>query len=194
VVGRKRSRGDLVKLWFRILYVILSWRTRPKLTIDEVSKITLRVWPTDLDIYNHMNNGIFLTLMDIGRFDQGLRTGFWQQWNKKGWFPIVVNSTISYRKALLPWQKFTIETKVIGWDDVAYYIEQRFVRDGEIYARAIMRGRFLKRAWGTLTPQEVMEGSGGWPGERPRLPNWVEQWAKDCQLPKGKEPAPSNWD
>ena len=192
--GRKRASGDLVKLWFRILYVLISWRTRPKVRIDEVSRITLRVWPSDLDIYNHMNNGIFLTLMDIGRFDQGLRSGFWQQWNKKGWFPIVVNSTISYRKALLPWQKFTIETKVIGWDDVAYFIEQRFVRDGEIYARAIMRGRFLKRSWGTLTPQEVMEGSGGWPGERPQLPKWVEHWAKECQLPKGKEPAPSLWD
>jgi hypothetical protein len=105
-----------------------------------------------------------------------------------------VNSTISYRKALLPWQKFSIETKVIGWDDIAYYMEQRFVRDGEIYARAIMRGRFLKRSWGTLTPKEVMDGSGGWPGEQLVLPEWVSQWAKDCQLPKGKEPAPSNWD
>lgn len=183
-----------MKLWLRILHVLISWRTRPKVRIDEVSRLTLRVWPTDLDIYNHMNNGIFLTLMDIGRFDQGLRSGVWQQWNKKGWFPIVVNSTISYRKALLPWQKFTLETKVIGWDEVAYFIEQRFVRDGEIYARAIMRGRFLKRSWGTLTPQEVMEGSGGWPGERPQLPEWVERWAKDCQLPKGKEPAPSIWE
>jgi len=183
-----------VKLWFRMLYVALTWRRRPKVSIDQVSSVTFRVWPTDLDIYNHMNNGVFLTLMDLGRYDQGLRTGFWQQWKKKGWFPIVVNSTISYRKALLPWQKFSIETKVIGWDDVAYYMEQRFVRDGEIYARAIMRGRFLKRSWGTLTPKEVMDGSGGWPGEQLVLPDWVAKWASDCQLPKGKEPAPSIWD
>ncbi|NDA13553.1 MAG: thioesterase, partial [Actinobacteria bacterium] len=111
-----------------MLYVWLTWRSRPRLTIDEVSRVNLRVWPTDLDVYNHMNNGVFLTLMDIGRYDQGLRTGIWQEWNRRGWFPIVVNSTISYRKALLPWQKFTIETKVLGWDEIAYYIEQRFVR------------------------------------------------------------------
>jgi acyl-CoA thioesterase FadM len=183
-----------VKLWFRILHVWLTWRRRPAVKINEVSRLELRVWPTDLDIYNHMNNGVFLTLMDIGRYDQGLRSGIWQKWNKLGWFPIVVNSTISYRKALLPWQKFTLETKVLGWDEIAYYIEQRFVRDGEIYARAIMRGRFLKRSWGTLTPHEVMEGSGGWPGEKPELPKWIVEWAKNVQLPKGKEPAPSNWD
>ena len=194
MVGTQRARGHLVKLWFRILFIKLTWRRRSTLKINDVSRIDFRVWPSDLDIYNHMNNGIFLTIMDLGRFDQGLRTGIWQLWNKLGWYPIVVNSTISYRKSLEPWQKFTLETKVIGWDDIAYYIEQRFVRNGEIYARAIMRGRFLKRSWGILTPQEVMDGSGGWPGEKPVVPEWVKNWAKDVALPKGKEPAPSTWD
>ena len=183
-----------MKLWFRILFIKLTWRRRSKVTIDEVSSVTLRVMPSDLDVYKHMNNGVFLTIMDLGRYDQGLRTGIWQIWNKKGWYPIVVNSTISYRKSLEPWQKFDLETKVVGWDDVAVYIEQRFVRNGEIYAKAIMRGRFLKRSWGTLTPQEVMDGSGGWRGERPELPRWITRWANDTALPKGKEPAPSTWD
>ena len=183
-----------MKLWFRIFRIWLTQRSRSRLRIDEVSKITLRVWPTDLDVYNHMNNGVYLTLMDLGRYDQGLRTGFWKIWNKKGWYPIVVNSTITYRKSLEPWQKFDIETRVIGWDDIAYYIEQRFVRNGEIYAKAIMRGRFLKRSWGILTPKEVMEGSGGWPGTEPVVPQEILDWAKNVQLPKGKEPAPSNWD
>ena len=183
-----------MKLWFRILWIKLTWRRRSKLKINDASRIDLRVLPSDLDVYNHMNNGVFLTLMDLGRYDQGLRTGIWQIWNKKGWYPIAVNSTISYRKSLEPWPKFTLETKVIGWDEIAYYIEQRFVRDGEIYAKAIMRGRFLKRSWGILTPDEVMEGSGGWPGETPVVPEWILRWAKDVQLPKGKEPAPSTWD
>lgn len=183
-----------MKLWFRILFIKLTWRRRSAHKINDVSRIDFRVWPSDLDIYNHMNNGIFLTIMDLGRFDQGLRTGIWQLWNKLGWYPIVVNSTISYRKSLEPWQKFTLETRVIGWDDIAYYIEQRFVRDGEIYAKAIMRGRFLKRSWGILTPQEVMDGSGGWPGTEPVVPGWIKNWAKDVALPKGKEPAPSTWD
>jgi acyl-CoA thioesterase FadM len=183
-----------VKLWFRIFRIFISYRRKPVIKINEVSKTTLRVWPSDLDVYNHMNNGVYLTLMDLGRYEQGLRTGFWKKWRKLGWYPVVVNSTISFRKSLEPWQKFDIETKVIGWDDVAYYIEQRFVRNGEIYAKAIMRGRFLKRSWGVLTPQEVMDGSGGWPGEIHVVPEWILQWAKDIQLPKGKEEAPSTWD
>ena len=94
----------------------------------------------------------------------------------------------------MPWQKFTIETKVLGWDEIAYYIEQRFVRDGEIYARAIMRGRFLKRSWGTLTPQEVMEGSGGWPGKQPEVPKWGERLGCFGSAPQGQGTGPSTWD
>ena len=183
-----------MKLWFRILRIFLTQGSRSRLTIDQVSRVSFRVWPSDLDVYKHMNNGVYLTLMDLGRYDQGLRTGIWKIWNKKGWYPIVVNSTITYRKSLEPWQKFDIETKVIGWEDIAYYIEQRFVRNGEIYAKAIMRGRFLKRSWGIVTPQEVMEGSGGWPGKTPVVPQEILDWAKNAQLPKGKEPAPSSWD
>lgn len=183
-----------MKQWFRMIWVVLSYRSRSKLKINEVSVLPLRVLPNDLDIYNHMNNGVYLTLMDLGRFDQGLRTGIWQQWKKKGWYPVVVNATISFRKSLEPWQKYQIETKVIGWDEIAYYIEQRFVRNGEIYAKAIMRGRFLKRSWGIVTPDEVMHDSGGWPGPDPELPKWVADWAKSVALPKGKEPAPSIWE
>lgn len=183
-----------MKLWLRIIYQALSWRSRGKLKINEVSRRTFRVWPSDLDVYNHMNNGVYLTIMDLARYDQGLRTGLWQKWRKLGWYPVVVNATISFRKSLEPWQKFDIETKVLGWDDISYFIEQRFVRNGEIYARAIMRGRFLKRPRGILTPQEVMSIDGGWPGEPLVLPDWVVRWAKDVQLPKGKEPAPSTWD
>jgi len=182
-----------VKLWFRILFIKLTWRRRAKVTIDQVSSVTLRVMPSDLDVYNHMNNGVFLTLMDLGRYDQGLRTGIWQIWNKKGWYPIVVNSTISYRKSLEPWQKFDLETKVVGWDDIAVYIEQRFVRNGEIYAKAIMRGRFLKRAWGTLTRR-----SHGWFRRLARRTTRVTkvdyQMGKRHRFTKGKEPAPSTWD
>jgi len=28
----------------------------------------------------------------------------------------------------------------------------------------------------------------------PKLPEWVLAWSKASSLPKGKEPAPSNWD
>jgi hypothetical protein len=52
----------------------------------------------------------------------------------------------------------------------------------------------LKNPRGIVTPQEVIDAGGGWPGKVPVLPDWVVQWNADSALPKGKEPAPSTWD
>ena len=155
-----------MNLWLRLLYEKLTWRLRTKESWFAVGRRTYRVWPSDLDVFNHMNNGVYLTLMDLSRYDLGLRSGIWKKWNKLGWYPVVVASNITFRKSLMPWQSFDIESRVIGWDDQAFYFEQRFV---------------------------VAEGTGGWDGHRPYLPQWVKDWSVSSALPKGKEAAPSLW-
>jgi acyl-CoA thioesterase FadM len=182
-----------MKLWLRILYQLFSWRSRGPLQIHEVAIRRFRVWPSDLDIYAHMNNGVFLTLLDLGRYDHGKRTGIWNKWKKIGWYPVVVAENITFRKSLELWQVFDLESKVIGWTDEAFYFEQRFVIKGEIYARAVVRIRFLKRSRGIVTPEEILSVTP-WTGPAPKLPEWVAAWSKASALPKGKEPAPSTWD
>ena len=183
-----------MNLWLRLAWAMLSWRRRSPLLLSAVGRRRFRVWPSDLDVFNHMNNGTFLSLLDLGRLDLMLRSGTWQAMKKNNWYPVIVASTITYRKSLRPWQTFDLETKIIGWDDISYFIEQRFVVGEEIYAKAILRGRFLAKPRGILTPQEAIDACGGWPGLRPTLPEWVKDWAETTALPKGKEPAPSNWD
>ena len=182
-----------MKLWLRILFQLVSWRSRGPLQIHEVASRRFRVWPSDLDIYAHMNNGVFLTLLDLGRYDHGKRTGIWNKWKKIGWYPVVVAENITFRKSLELWQVFDLESKVIGWTDEAFYFEQRFVVKGEIYARAVVRIRFLKRSRGIVTPSEILSVTP-WTGPVPKLPEWVAAWSKASALPKGKEPAPSSWD
>jgi len=188
-----------VNLWLRLLWALISWRSRSKLTLNQVGVRSFRVWPSDLDTFRHMNNGKFLSLQDLGRLDLMLRSGAWQRYNQLGWYPVVVASTITYRKSLELWQKFDLETKIIGWDAMAFYIEQRFVVDGEMYSKSVIRIRFLKRSRGILTTEEVAQagpdGSGGygWPWPTPELPAWVSEWAETTAMPKGKEPAPSKW-
>lgn len=140
-----------------------------------------------------MNNGIYLTLLDLARYDLMKRAHAWQDLKRIKVHPVVVMETITFRKSLTPWLKFGIETKIIGWDEQAFYIGQRFVVGNEIYAEAVVKLRFLKSPKGTPSPEEVNEMLGGWKGEAPKLPEWVSQWSKAASLPKGKELAPSNW-
>ena len=182
-----------MNLWFRLAWALFAWRFRSKRTISDVGIRPFRVWPSDLDVFNHMNNGRFLALLDLGRLDLMLRSGSWQALQKRGWYPVVVAQNITFRKSLRPWQKFSIETRIVGWDDISAFIEQRFVAEGEIYARAIVRVRFLKRARGVLAPSEVIEACGGWNGDQPTLPLWIKNWADASALPKGREATPSVW-
>ena len=181
-----------MKLWLRLFYELISWRFRGRLNVTDVGRRNFRVWPTDLDIFAHMNNGIFLTLQDTARFDLMLRSGVWQLWKNLGWYPVVVAASITYRKSLTPWQSFAIETKLIGADDQAFYVDQRFVVGDEVYSRSIVRIRLLKRSRGIVTPAEAL-AQGDWPQALAELPAWVAEWAKSASLPKGKEPAVSDW-
>jgi acyl-CoA thioesterase FadM len=140
-----------------------------------------------------MNNGIYLTLMDVARFDMLKRSGAWKACRKAHIHPVVVGETISFRKSLKLGQKFSIESGVLGWNDVAFFIRQRFVVEGEIYAEAVVRLRFLKSPKGTPSPAEVLEVMGGWEGEIPSLPTWISDWEKAITLPKVREAAPSLW-
>lgn len=140
-----------------------------------------------------MNNGIYLTLLDLARFDLMKRANTWQRLKRQKVHPVVVQETITFRKSLTPWLKFQVETKILGWDEQAFFVGQRFVVKGEIYAEAVVKLRFLKSPKGTPTPAEINEMAGGWTAPVPQLPDWVVQWNKEAALPKGKEPAPSNW-
>ena len=48
----------------------------------------MRVWPNDLDTNAHMNNGRYLTLMDLGRFDLMTQCGLVGVVLRQRWFPI----------------------------------------------------------------------------------------------------------
>ena len=182
-----------MNLWFRLVWALLSWRSRGPLPWQQMGSRPFRVWPTDLDIFNHMNNGKFLSLLDLGRFDLLLRSGLWQKLRKRNWYPVVVAETITFRKSLSPWLLFDLESKVIGWDEHSIYVEQRFVVKGEIYAQAFVRIRFLVNPRGIVTPAQLIEMLGGWQGTVPVLPEWIKNWSQDSSMPKGKEPAPSVW-
>jgi acyl-CoA thioesterase FadM len=182
-----------VHLIFRTLILFWSARRRPALGMRDVGRMTLRVLPTDLDILGHMNNGVYLSLMDLGRMDLMIREGFWAKLRAHKMYPVMVSETITFRRSLNPWEKFVLETRVIGVDDKAVYVEQRFVIDGEIAAQAMTRARFLQAGAGTVSIERLSELAGTDLSEF-ALPEWVTAWAAAVTLPPRKQPTPSVWD
>ena len=181
-----------VNMLLRTLLMMITSRRKPRKDFREVGRITMRVMPNDLDLLRHVNNGIYLSLMDLGRMDLMIRTGKWQELGRRGWYPVAASVTVTYRRSLRLWQKYTLETRLIGFDEKAMYVEQRFVRHNEVYVNAIMRARFLKKSGGTVTIAELGELAGIDPTTMP-IPEWIAAWARDSALPPAKASFASDW-
>ncbi|HEX8430337.1 MAG TPA: thioesterase family protein, partial [Longimicrobium sp.] len=72
-----------MNLVLRLFYVALAALRRPRLRPLDLSVVTFRVFPNDLDVNFHMNNGRYLTLMDLGRLDLLLRLGILRELRRR---------------------------------------------------------------------------------------------------------------
>lgn len=184
----------LARTIFHLLFVGSRGRGIP---VNAVQRSFFRVWPTDIDFLGHMNNGKYLSIMDVARFDLLQRSGVLTLFRKMSWYPVVVAQTISYRKSLKPFRKFAIESRILGFDERSVYIEQRFTRrnragENEIYAKAVVRGRILRRGGGPVDSAEVLAAFEGDVKFSP-IPENILGWAEETRLPSTRSKAVSDW-
>lgn len=173
-------------------FLRLTTSRGPRLDPHDVATMRMRVWPSDLDELRHMNNGAYLSTMDLPRYDLIRRSGLWPKLQAAGVYPVVVSQTITYRKSLELWQRYEVQSRIVGYDERAVFIEQRFVVDGEVYARGIVAGRFLRRRGGVV-PMEELGRITGVDVARYPVPDWVRDWMAAVALPSTRMPAPSDW-
>ena len=167
------------------LRMLLLWlRTRRASPVGIWEKVTTRfvVAPTDLDPLLHMNNGKYLTLMDLGRLELMRRSGLWRELSNRGWYPVVAGQTISYRRSLKLGQRFELDTQVLGFDDKWGYLEQTFRVGDVVYAHAFVRSRFLKKSGGSVENGELAELVGGFP-DHLEVPHWLLAWTEATRFP-----------
>lgn len=183
---------DLLRRYLRLLRIRLAARRGPALGLHDVSRVPGRVGLTDLDELRHMNNGVYLSLLDHARLDLMERAGVWPRMRAAGVYPVVTGLMIAYRRSLTYGQRYVIESRIAGYSDKHVYIEQRFVVDGEIWERAYVEGRFLRERGGVVPMAEV----GGIVGEdvaaRP-APEWLVAWSARNALPSSRAEVPSVW-
>ena len=81
--------------------MLRAWRA-PRLEPGDTLTRTLRVLSNDLDLNGHMNDGRYLTIIDLMLVEYFVRTGFAGAMLRQGWQPMAGGSFITYRRALLP--------------------------------------------------------------------------------------------
>lgn len=131
--------------FFRLASVTLKAFKKTKINFWEASNIKTKVHPNDLDINVHMNNARYSTMFDLGRFDFLVRTGLIKLiWTEK-WRPVIGSTMVSYLKSLKLYEKFTISTKVVFFDDKWFYLEHLLKKNNELMSRAFVKCLFLQK-------------------------------------------------
>lgn len=167
-----------MNLWLRLFWLFLSAPFRPRLTVpDDVSVLTFRVLPNDLDLSLHMNNGRYLAIMDLGRLDLIIRSGLGRVAWRHGWTPIANAALVRFRRELRAFERYRLETRVVGWQEQAVLIEQTFVfatgeREGQVSARALFKGALYDRKDRRYVPvAHMMEMTGASASSPPATPD-----------------------
>ena len=164
-----------MKLIFRLIWLFLTQSRRSRVDVLGPATTPLRVFPNDLDIFLHVNNGVYLTFADLGRTDLMLRSGIFHKIRQFGWHPVAAAATVRFRKSLTLGQRFTITTRIVGWDTKSIYIEQIFKRADVLVAQVLVDARFLSKTGGRISTDDVLELLQV-DKQSPPLPAPVERW------------------
>jgi YbgC/YbaW family acyl-CoA thioester hydrolase len=160
---------------------VATWRPRPAIPgqgMLDPSVTRLRVHLGDLDLYRHVNNGVYLQMMDVGRSNLLADLGAYGLLAERGWFPVVAASTVTYRRSLTFGQRFELTSRVLGWDARVVYLEQTFTLRDQHVARGVVAGRFLGRGGERVAATDVVALLGPTDVAPPELPPDVLAWAR----------------
>lgn len=171
-----------MNLYIRVLYLLIASFFKPRLKgILATSRLRFYVLPNDLDFNGHMNNGRYLTIMDLGRFDMILRSGLLRVMIKQKSVPVLGSAKIRYRLPLMPFEAFDLHSRILCWDEKWFYIEQRFLKTkgdkaGQVAAIAVLKGSFYSKTTRTTLPVPDVLHLIGSDQKSPDFPPHIIAW------------------
>jgi acyl-CoA thioesterase FadM len=171
-----------VNLYLRLLRLLILLPFVRRHGLLEPGRVRFRVWPTDCDINLHMNNGRYLTFMDLGRVHLIAQIGLGRVLLRRRWSPVLSAAEMNFIRPLRPFQVFELVTRLLTWDDKYFYIEQRFVSEGRLLAIGMVKGLFLHGR--ERVESRAVLASLGLADAPPALPDVVRHWNDLTNLKK----------
>lgn len=161
--------------YLRFLKVILksSFSKKKEFYSAEADVINMIVMPQDLDPFLELNNGRYVTLLDLGRFGFGAKVRIQDFLKKNNWSMTITGTYNNYRYRLKLFQRFQIKTKVLGYDEKWFYFFQKAERKGKTHMASLVRFSFTSKK-GLVLPEKVIEAMG-----EEYDPNKLGSWIAD---------------
>ncbi|XP_066434816.1 protein THEM6 [Eleutherodactylus coqui] len=167
---------SLLDVWYFIRAFLAVLRARLQPVVKDLLKehsFSGLVLPHDLDFLLHMNNSRYLREADFARLSYFTRSGLFGAIHSMGAGMVMAACTIRYRRSLRLLEAFEIRTRLLCWDEKAFYVEQRFVapRDGFVCAILLSRQHIIGNC-----PDKVVQTMCKRKVESPEFPDEVMHW------------------
>lgn len=164
-----------MNLYARLLIALCAGLFKTRRHHLESSSAWFRVWPHDLDLFGHMNNGRYLQIMDVARADWMLRTGVAGVIQRYRLAPVLGGGMTSFRHPLRLFQRYQVRTRLVHWDSRWFYFEHVFVTaSGRRLAVGVSRAAL--RAEGKWADTQRIAESIDPQAESPSAPAYLERW------------------
>ncbi|XP_007902634.1 protein THEM6 [Callorhinchus milii] len=127
----------------------------------------------DIDFMGHMNNSRYLRECDFARLSLFIHNGLFKAVRSLNSAMVLGASTIRYRRSLNLFEQFRIQSKILCWDEKAFYVEQEFIsrRDNFVCATMLCRQNVLRSS-----PDKLLQFLCKRKVECPDFPEEVQSW------------------
>ncbi|MEM1106785.1 MAG: acyl-CoA thioesterase [Pseudomonadota bacterium] len=177
-----------MNLFFRLLYLVIKNLTVAKpLGYLDLATLKFRVWITDQDAFQHMNNSRYMSIADLAVIDLVMRTGVAKPMRRKGITPVLVYKSCAYHRIMKFPQAYRVESRFSAWDGPYVFFSHRFLREDTLIAEGMSVGRLIGRKGERPTVQEAVELLG-WENVPESPPLSDEEARVLAQLKAGRTP------
>ncbi|KAL0967037.1 hypothetical protein UPYG_G00303780 [Umbra pygmaea] len=152
--------------------VVVAWFQKPVWDVLGEQSVSGRVLLHDIDL-GHMNNARYLRECDFARFSLYTRNGVFKACRNLRAALVVGATTIRLRRALHLGEAFELRSRIVLWDEKAFYLEQRFVSSRDGLVAAVM---FCKQNVIGSSPDKILQYLCKRKVECPDYPEDLQHW------------------
>jgi hypothetical protein len=113
--------------------------------------------------------------MEASQWNFGARTGLVTLLRARGWKPIAAADLIRFKRPIRRFERFTVETRYVHWDQKWIYSLQTFRTEKGLAAVGLNRTGYFDSNRVAIDPGQVMAALG-FPNGPPPCPGYISAW------------------
>lgn len=169
----------------RFLYTIVKCLLLPTQELMAEFRVAFFAWPLLDTDFSRLFTQTYTSYMGICRWHFVFNSKFRNVAIKNGWVPVTTAETITYKKSIRAFDRVTVVTRLLCWNERRFYLEHSFFVRGTLHAQCHVEG-LIRSPKGVLKPPDVFRQLGA-TQDSPAMSPAIAQWCDYLANPVGND-------